>query len=317
LPSDPELETKRVRGGRSIADLTIEEGEDQMFHHILFPIDFSERCKQTVPYVKVFAKHYGAKVILMHVIQIPTGWYGGVDGGYPIMFDIEEMERDARRELINFYTGPNGADPKLDVTETVTEGEPGSAIVQYAEQAGVDLIMMPTHGYGKFRRFLVGSVTARVLHDAHCAVWTAAHTEEDAAGAPECRQILCAVDGSEKSLPVISDAVLLGCELTAKVRLVHAVPFLDSDLSMSIPDGARLFNDSARRSLQELQRRAGTNLERCLESGNVSDVVRKAAMHHDADLVVIGRGKFHERFGGLRTNVYAIIRDSPCPVLSV
>jgi nucleotide-binding universal stress UspA family protein len=116
---------------------------------------------------------------------------------------------------------------------------------------------------------------------------------------------------------VISDAVLLGCELTAKVRLVHAVPFLDSDLSMSIPDGARLFNDSARRSLQELQRRAGTNLELCLESGNVSDVVRKAAMHHDADLVVIGRGKIHERFGGLRTNVYAIIRDSPCPVLSV
>ncbi|SRR6266481_1477166 len=292
------------------------EGEDQMFHHILFPVDFSERCKQAAPFVKAFAKHYCAKVTLIHVIQIPTGWYGGVDGAYPIMFDVEEMERDARRELINFYTGANGSEPKMDVAETVIEGEPGSAIVQYAEQAGVDLVMMPTHGYGKFRRFLLGSVTARVLHDAHCPVWTAAHAEEGWESSPECRQILCAVDGSERSLPVIRDAVMLGCELTAKVRLVHAIPFLDSDMTVHIPEGARFFIDSARRSIQELQRKAGTNLELCLDAGNVSDVVRKAAIHHEADLVVTGRGKIHERFGGLRTNVYAIIRDSPCPVLS-
>ncbi len=288
-----------------------------MFHHILFPVDFSERCRMTVPFVKAFAERYCAKVTLMHVIQIPTGWYGGADPALPIMFDVEAMEEDARQELVAFYAGANCSEPLINVAETVTHGEPGSAIVEYAEQAGVDLIMMPTHGYGKFRRFLVGSVTARVLHDAHCPVWTAAHAEEDWKSSPLCKQILCAVDGGDRSLPVIRDAVMLGCELTAKVRLVHAIPFLDSDAAVHVPEEARVLIDAARQSIQRLQRQAGTNLELCLDTGNVSCVVRKAAMHHDADLVVIGRGKIHERFGGLRTHVYAIIRDSPCPVLSV
>jgi nucleotide-binding universal stress UspA family protein len=288
-----------------------------MFHHILFPIDFSKRCNQAIPFVKAFANRYRAKVTLMHVIHIPTGWYGGVDAAYPIMFDVDEMEKDARRELMKFYVGPNGSEPQSDVAETVTQGEPGLEIVQYAERAGVDLIMMPTHGYGKFRRFLLGSVTARVLHDAHCPVWTAAHVEEESPSLFECRQILCAVDGSEKSLPLIRDAVALGGELTATVRLVHAVPFLYPDADVLLAEGPGFYMECARRRIQELQYEAGTDLELCLETGNVSDVVRKAAVHHDADLIVIGRGRIHERFGGLRTNAYAVIRDAPCPVLSV
>jgi nucleotide-binding universal stress UspA family protein len=39
-------------------------------------------------------------------------------------------------------------------------------------------------------------------------------------------------------------------------------------------------------------------------------------LHHNADLVVIGRGKLQEALGRLRTNAYAIIRQSPCPVVS-
>jgi hypothetical protein len=46
-----------------------------------------------------------------------------------------------------------------------------------------------------------------------------------------------------------------------------------------------------------------------MEGGAVSKVVPEPALHHDVDLVVIGRGILHERFAGLRTNAYAIIRD--------
>jgi nucleotide-binding universal stress UspA family protein len=42
-----------------------------------------------------------------------------------------------------------------------------------------------------------------------------------------------------------------------------------------------------------------------------------AALREDADLVVIGRGRLHETLGRLRSNAYAIIRDSPCAVISV
>jgi nucleotide-binding universal stress UspA family protein len=240
-----------------------------------------------------------------------------LDTGYPVMFDVAAMENEARLELIKFYVGPNGSEPQNNVAQTVTRGEPSRAIIQYAEQNGVDLVMMPTHGYGRFRRFLLGSVTARVLHDAHCPVWTAAHAENDCDSSPECREILCAVDGSETCIPVIRDAVMLGCELTAKVRLVHAVPYVYPGAETLIAESPEFYIDAARSRIYDLQTQAGTNLELCIDAGNVSDVVRKAAIHHHADLIVVGRGKVHERFGGFRTHVYAIIRDSPCPVLSV
>lgn len=289
-----------------------------MFRHILFPIDFSGHCKNAVPFVKAFARQYGAKVTLMHVIHLPSGWYGGIDAAFPVVFDIDEMERDARRQLVKFYSGSNASEAQLDVADTdVRGGNPSVEIVRFAENVGVDLIMMPTHGYGTFRRFLLGSVTAEVLHDAHCPVWTAAHAGGDWAIHRDCRQILCAVDQTEKSIPVIRRAVELGSELTATVRLVHAVPYLDSDVVAPFEEGPRFFLDLARRRIQDLQLKAGTKLELCMETGNVSDVVRKAALHHEGDLIVIGRGRIPERLGGLRTHAYAIIRDSPCPVLSV
>ena len=54
-----------------------------------------------------------------------------------------------------------------------------------------------------------------------------------------------------------------------------------------------------------------------MEMGPVSKVVHAASVHHQADLVVIGRGKIHAALGRLRTNAYTIIRDAPCPVLSL
>jgi nucleotide-binding universal stress UspA family protein len=64
------------------------------------------------------------------------------------------------------------------------------------------------------------------------------------------------------------------------------------------------------------QKEAGTALEVTVEGGQSSHVIRDAASKYSADLVMTGRGKLHETFGRLRTNTYAIIRDSPCPVLS-
>jgi hypothetical protein len=50
-------------------------------------------------------------------------------------------------------------------------------ISSLARDWGIGLIMMATRGRGLFRAALLGSVTAKVLHDADCPVWTAAHVE--------------------------------------------------------------------------------------------------------------------------------------------
>jgi len=287
----------------------------QDFHHILFPVDFSERCHAVRPFVNQMVRQFGAKLTLMHSIQIPTGWYGGFEGSYPVMFDVPAMEEAARQRLGAFFDGS----PSGKLAEVVNHGDPAASITIYAEQNDVDLIMMATHGYGRFRSLLLGSVTAKVLHDANCAIWTAAHTEDPGlAEHLECRNILCAIDLTPESAGLIRHSVDLARKYAAKLRLVHAVPVIETRPEKYLDeDFHRALVESARAEIRKLQHQAGTDVEVCLEGGDVSTVVRAAALHHDADLVVIGRGKQHETFGRLRSNSYAIIRQSPCPVISV
>ena len=74
---------------------------------------------------------------------------------------------------------------------------------------------------------------------------------------------------------------------------------------------------SVRERIANLQREAGINMPLCVAVGNIPGAVRDEARRHAADLVVIGRGLLHETFGRLRTHSYGIIRQAPCPVVSV
>jgi nucleotide-binding universal stress UspA family protein len=205
----------------------------------------------------------------------------------------------------------------------VVTADPARGIVEYAEGQHADLIMLPTHGYGKYRGLLLGSIAAKVLHDAKCPVWTAAHTEDPVLLTHSCCQsMLCAVDLNSGSEELIHKSVELASAFNAKLRIVHAVPGAEPAPEPSMraipdPDFRHFLLQAAREEVAALQQRAGTNLEVCLEAGKVSQVVKLAAEHHQADLVVIGRGKINAALGRLRTHAYSIIRDSPCPVMSL
>lgn len=73
------------------------------FSHILFPVDFSERCLAVRPFVKATARQFDAKVTLMHVIQIPVAWFGGTETAYPVAFDMSTMQEELRVELGKFF----------------------------------------------------------------------------------------------------------------------------------------------------------------------------------------------------------------------
>jgi nucleotide-binding universal stress UspA family protein len=276
------------------------------FRHILFPVDFSERCEAALPAVTAWAHRFDAKVTLLHTVYIPISMYGGSDTA-AVIIDPKAMETSAQ-ERLNRVDLPGAA-------KIVTLGDPAFDIVQYAEQNGVDLIMIPTHGYGTFRALLLGSVAAKVLHDAQCAVWTSAHAEVSKGN--EIGSILCAVEGGQAGAELIREADDLAQACKAELRLIRAVPvdetrpekYLEGDLDAALVK-------MAKEEIAEAQRLAGTNLEASVKAGAVSRVVREAALECKADLVITGRGKLHETFGRLRSNGYAIIRDSPCPVLS-
>jgi nucleotide-binding universal stress UspA family protein len=283
--------------------------------HILFPIDFSERTCGAAPFVDAMASRFGAEVTLMSVA--PLIWYSGMgEPGAPVFMDAEALKGDLETRLDTTFVNEFA---HLKVHRVAEIGDPAETISQFARTHGVDLIMMPTHGYGPFRRLLLGSVAAKVLHDAQCPVWTGAHMEE--APAREhlaCRTILCAVDGTPKSVPVMEWAAQFSKDTGAALRLVHAIPGMEVwperqfDLEFE-----QVLRKEVRAKIENLQRPAGVTAPLCLAIGEVAATVRDEARRHGTDLIVIGRGLLHETLGRLRTHAYGIIREAPCPVISV
>jgi nucleotide-binding universal stress UspA family protein len=283
--------------------------------HILFPIDFSERTCGAVPFVEAMAVRFGARVTLMGVAP-PMPFGGMVDPSALVVLDPDELRQDLQNRL-NATLKKEFAN--LSVERVADVGDPAAVITQFAHSEGVDLIMMPTHGYGPFRRLLLGSVTAKVLHDAQCPVWTGAHMESPPGGRhPTWESVLCAVDGTPKSTPVMEWAAQFSTRTGAALRFVHAVRGLEGWPERTF-NGE--FENELRREAAEkvgrLQSSLGMEAPVCIATGNVAEAVCGEAVRHGSDLLVIGRGVLDETLGRLRTHAYGIIRQAPCPVISV
>jgi len=282
---------------------------------ILFPMDFSTRCCGAAPYVESMAVRFGAKVTMISVAQ-PFFYTGMGDPGGPVMVDTDEILRELKERLDSALLREFS---HLEVERIAELGDPAQVIVQFAKTSKADLIMMPTHGYGPFRSLLLGSVTAKVLHDAECPVWTAAHMEDPPAREHvSVRAILCAIDGTPKSIPLMKYAAEIASSCGATLRLAHVIPGVESwparQVDRQFEEEMRL---EARKTIEAMQKTAGVEVPMCVAVGDVAEGVREEARRHGADLIVIGRGVLHETLGRLRTHSYGVIRHSPCPVLSV
>jgi nucleotide-binding universal stress UspA family protein len=267
---------------------------------ILFPVDFSPRVRAAVAYVEALAGRFDAEVILLHVIEPPTynSSLGEESGIEPAQFD-------------KFF----GTDLKyLRVQRLIEHGEVARSIVDCAARLSVELIMMPTQGLGTFRRLILGSSTTKVLHDAEQPVWTGVHLEESPGlEAIFCRKILCAVDLQAQSAPVLDWASRLADEYQANLTLLHVLPESES----ARPTRPNREEMVARSKMDDLLRAAGANATGRVDLGQPAKTIACVAKEIGADLVVIGRRAAPAAAGRLETNAYSIIRQSPCPVVSV
>src|SRR5579863_1522574 len=281
---------------------------------ILVPVDFSERSVAAVEYARYLACHFHAKLILLHVVPSISYESSGFEFGGIVMAEaFIDRAAEARKELAPFLADELAG---LNTEKIVMEGDPARTIVEYAHNEQVGLIVMPTHGYGPFRRFLLGSVTAKVLHDADCPVLTGVHLEQGPAlEAVAPRSIVCAVDLGSQSAKVFDWANQFADEFHAAVTVVHASPLREGHFDEAFDPAWRIsLEQRIRERVDDLLEQARATAQVSIEDGNPADVVRAAAQRFEADLVVIGRSEAGGMFGRLRTNAYAIIRQSPCPV---
>ena len=260
---------------------------------ILFPVDFSDRCRGAAHYVEALVGRFDAELILLHIIEAT---YNST---------LEDLRVSQLERFDQFF----GKELKhLRVKELVDHGEPAREIIECASVNHVDLIMIPTQGMGIYRRLILGSTSAKVLHDADCPVWTGVHLENaPPLEAVTCDRILCAVDLKRASDRVLDWAARLAEEYQAELTLVHVIHGAETS---SAGSGAR---ESLGRLLEAARARAVVRVE----TGEVSKVITHLARELKADLTVIGRKAESGVLGRLEMTAYSIIRQSPCPVVSV
>ncbi len=286
------------------------------FSRILAPIAFSARCEGATQYAEALACHFKSELTLLHVVM-PLQTYGFPDALAVAPELMDETVAAGKAQLDSFLAeGLKG----INVKREVLEGEPARTIVDYANDGKFDLIVMPTHGYGPFRRFLLGSVTAKVLHDAHCPVWTGPHLE-NAPAYPSISfgKVLCAIDLGPDSRTVLDWGASFAREYGAEFAVVHAIPASTVSLGGIYfdPEWATQVKNEARDRISYMLEEMGMKGEVSVQTGDAPAMVRAVADEWAANLLVIGRGGHTALMGRLRTNAYAILRESGCPVAAI
>jgi nucleotide-binding universal stress UspA family protein len=206
------------------------------------------------------------------------------------------------------------------VRRLVQVGDPVEQIATFVHTEGVKLVAMPTHGLGALRRILIGSVTAKVLHDVSCPVLTGVHMEQPPHHLPlTFSNIACAVDLDSQSQETLTWAAHFANDFHAQLNIVHAIPALEP--GFEIPFGGDWKSDLANLAREDLEKLVVATASDVsgiyVQAGEPRKTVCSFAKSSGADLLIIGRGSHEEIPANLPTEAYAIIRESPCPVISV
>lgn len=148
---------------------------------ILFPVDFSKGYEQALKLAVSLARDQQGELILLHVEEPPMAYGGG-----EFYYGLAEPNRDRLQQMLNEIVVD---DLRVPVRRHVVVGSPGSGIVYYAADQGVDYIVMPTHGRTGLRRLLMGSVAEEVVRQATCPVITVKGTAAKETAAQPAKEL--------------------------------------------------------------------------------------------------------------------------------
>ncbi len=280
---------------------------------VLMPVDFSPRDAAAAHYVRQLHLKSPFRTILLHVVPPPDYEAAALEAGGAALQALLNTRRTLAQDRLNSTCLLELKD--MPVERVLLQGFPSEQIVRYASENDIDLIVLPTHGYGTFRRFLLGSVTSKVLHDAECSVLTSAHMENPKLEQIQFSTIAAAVDLSDSSPRVISEAKTLAVRMGAKLVVMHAMTGLSGHVGFNFGEEHELqFETAVKQRLEELTK--GMDVETFFEVGDPGKAIASMVKASKTDLVVIAKSTSHG-LAALRSYSYAIIRESGVPVLSL
>ena len=136
---------------------------------ILFPTDFSESSMEALNYDLSFAREYGAKLEVLHVVNEKI-YSEGLN--LPRVVSIDELDREMTKEAERKLKVliPTESQEGLEWETVIKKGNPFLEIIRYAHENDVDLIIIGTHGRSGFEHIIFGSTAEKVVRKAPCPV---------------------------------------------------------------------------------------------------------------------------------------------------
>ena len=280
--------------------------------NVLIATDFSHCSNPALHFGLQLSKAYNATAHIVFVLPNdpyllagPEAYVAARDAARRDLEDLESQVKRAHGELEHD-----------DYHLYLLEGDVAQSILDFAQKQEIDLIVLGTHGRGALPKALLGSVAERVFRHSPVPVLTlgpcASHAHRDRPP----RTILVAADFTPASRRAIRFAAALAQEHGSNLTLLHV---LDPKPLQDMPDHAAVEQGIKRRLTELLGCEAnGVHCSIRIAVGRVTQRILEIAREEVADLLVLGvrpSGGVLDRL--VIPHAYEIVRDSPCPVLTL
>ena len=294
---------------------------------ILCPTDLSDIAPRTLENALALARFHRAEVELLYVSEPLLPGPAG-PASYPPWSVLDPAVRGRLGEALEALIA--GTAPRdVHVSPKVVEGRVVAELLGRARSWPADLIVMGTHGRGGFERWVLGSVTEKVLRQAPCPVLTVpppasgVHPE----GSVLFRRIVCPVDFSPASLAALSRALRLAEESCAELHVLHVVEWLAEEdptahiAGFDVPEFRGYLRRDAEARLAKLvpdEARDWCKPHEIVSGGRPWREILRVADEQHADLVVMGvRGRNPIDLALFGSTTHHVVRGARCPVLVV
>jgi nucleotide-binding universal stress UspA family protein len=264
---------------------------------ILLPLDGSRLSEQSLPYGMTLGQRLPAELVLLSAVSIPSDVQEALEKAglkpEPLFEELEIRADEYLRALAQLLSKA-----ELSVNHVVLRSRAADAIVEYAGQMAIQLIVMASHGLGGLKRWTHGSIAEKVLQSAPVPVLLVRAKEGMTQPLPEahpCRRVLVPLDGSklaEQVLPTILPiAAALECEVILfRVLVVDTAGPFTGRWYLPQNSSFEAANQDARFYLERLASRIeeqGIRVSTAIQVGPVAKSIVDYAEGHDVDLIAM------------------------------